>query len=193
MLSKEERITNRKQLKEWIGYERQKYPCNFAKQLFKIGENAILLNHQKLLRKTEYCLNSNKKLRYVFLKFRLLKLQNRYALHIPLNCCGKGLKIMHLGPVLINNRATIGKDCSIHMNSAIVAGGTSDGVPTLGDHVVVGYGACILGEIKIADNVAVGANAVVNKDCVENGVTLAGVPARIISKKGSTAWNKTRI
>lgn len=38
---------------------------------------------------------------------------------------------MHLGPILINGRATIGKDCTFHVNTAVVAGGTNDDLPTL--------------------------------------------------------------
>ena len=49
----------------------------------------------------------------------------------------------------------------------------------------IGPGAKIFGPIKIANNVAIGANAVVNKDCLEDNATLAGVPARVVSHKGS--------
>ena len=190
MLKPEDRINNKKELKEWIKYERTKYPCGTLKRLAGIGELAILSRHQELLRKTEYYLNSKKKVRFVLSKLKLSQIQNKYALHIPLNCCGKGLKIVHLGPILMNSRVTVGKDCSFHMNSAVVAGGTGDGVPTLGNHVIVGYGACILGEVTIADYVAIGANAVVNKDCIEENVAIAGVPAKIVSRNGSLEWNK---
>lgn len=192
MLNQEDRITNRQDLQEWLKYERAKYPCGFVKRFLTIGETAVLLKHQKLLRKTEYYLNTNKKLRFIISKFKLTRLQTKYELHVPLNCCGKGLKIVHLGPVLINNRSTVGRDCSFHMNSALVAGGTNDGVPTLGDRVIVGYGACVLGSVKIANYVAIGANAVVNKDCLEENVAIAGVPAKIISRNGSLEWNKNR-
>lgn len=50
----------------------------------------------------------------------------------------------------------------------------------------IGPGAKLFGKIHIGDNVAIGANAVVNKD-VPSNVTVAGVPAKIISNKGSKA------
>jgi serine O-acetyltransferase len=55
--------------------------------------------------------------------------------------------------------------------------------PTLGNHVVVGAGAKILGGIKIGDNVKIGANSVVLKSVPPNS-TVIGVPARIIKTEG---------
>jgi len=54
----------------------------------------------------------------------------------------------------------------------------------IGDNVYIGPGAKIFGAITIGDGVAIGANAVVHHD-VSSGVTVGGVPARVISKKGS--------
>ena len=193
MLKPENRINSKKELKEWIEYERKKYPCGKMKRLLGLGENAILSRHQERLRKTEYYFNANKKIRFLFSKLVLAKIQTKYSLHVPLNCCGKGLRIVHLGPILMNSNVTVGRDCKFHMNVALVAGGTNDGVPVLGDRVVVGYGAVVLGDIYVADDVAVGANAVVNKNCMEQSVTVAGVPAKIISRNGSGAWGKHTI
>ena len=190
MLAQEERIQNKKQLKEWLDYELKFYPCDFLRRFFRIGENALLYKHQVLLRKSEYYQNSGKKIAKIIAKYRLLKIQNRYALHIAPNCCAKGLRIMHLGPILMNNRVTVGENCTLHMNTALVAGGTNDDVPTLGRNVIVGYGACVLGGVTVADYVAIGANAVVNKDCLEPHVAIAGVPAKKISNNGTREWNK---
>lgn len=49
----------------------------------------------------------------------------------------------------------------------------------------IGPGAKIFGDIFIADNIAIGANAVVNKSFYESNITIAGVPAKKISNKGS--------
>ena len=111
-------------------------------------------------------------------------------LHIPLNVFGRGLKVMHLGPILVNSRCHVGEDCSLHINTSLVAGGTNDDVPVLGNHVVVGVGAVIVGGVHIADYTAIGANAVVNKDVQEENTCVAGVPARKISNNGSREWNK---
>ena len=61
MLKPENRINSKKELKEWIEYERKKYPCGKMKRLLGLGENAILSRHQERLRKTEYYFNANKK------------------------------------------------------------------------------------------------------------------------------------
>lgn len=95
-----------------------------------------------------------------------------------------------MGSILINDRASIGKDASLHINTAIVAGGTDHNAPQIGNGVVVGVGAVILGDITVADRTAIGANAVVNKSVAEEDVTVAGVPARIIGHGGSSAWNR---
>ena len=110
-------------------------------------------------------------------------MQNRYSLQIPINMCGKGLRIMHVGPVLINGRATIGENCSIHMNTAIIAGGVDDGVPNIGDNVVIGVGAVVIGNVDIGDHITIGANAVVTKNFSEDQATVAGVPAHILHQK----------
>lgn len=62
--------------------------------------------------------------------------------------------------------------------------GENGKAPTIGDNCFIGPGAKLFGDIKIGDNVAIGANAVVNKDFGDN-VTIAGVPAKVESKKGT--------
>lgn len=52
--------------------------------------------------------------------------------------------------------------------------------PTIGNNVMIGAGAKILGPITIANNVKIGAGAVVLKECLEENVTLVGVPARVV-------------
>ena len=49
----------------------------------------------------------------------------------------------------------------------------------------IGVGVVIIGDVEIADNIVIGANAVVNKSFLEPGITIAGVPARKISDKSS--------
>ena len=162
------------------------------REIIPISEADILRKHQVILRKTEYYMNTGHKLMACIYKVRLNRIQNRYALHIPTNTCGKGLKIMHVGPVLINGNATVGKDCVFHINTALVAGGTNDGVPYLEDGVIVGIGAVLMGNIQVRRNVAIGANAVVNKSVDEENIAVAGVPAKKVSNGGRLNWNKKK-
>ena len=188
MVKKENRINSKKELKEWIEYEKLKKKS--IRDFIPMGEAYILRKHQLLLRKTEYYLNTKKIIRAMIYRMRLSVIQNKYSLHIPPNTCGKGLKIMHIGPILLNGRAIVGENCVFHINTALVAGGNNDDTPVLGNNVVLGIGSVVVGGIRIADNVAVGANAVVNKDVVESDITVAGVPAKKISDKGRSEWGK---
>ena len=80
--------------------------------------------------------------------------------------------------IVIHHRAVIGMDCDI--GQGVTIGGRSgyNNVPTLGDHIVVGAGAKILGPVRIGDYAVIGANAVVIHDVPAHAV-VAGVPARI--------------
>ena len=55
--------------------------------------------------------------------------------------------------------------------------------PILGDNVYIGPGAKLFGKITIADNISIGANAVVTKSFEQENISIAGVPAKIISEK----------
>ena len=125
-----------------------------------------------------------------FFRLRLRKIQRRNSMYVPINCCGKGIHVMHLGPLLLNSHVTIGENCIFHMNTGVVAGGRDNGVPTLGNGVAVGMGAIILGGVTVADNVAIGANSVVNRDVTESNIAVAGAPAKKISDNGSVTWGR---
>ena len=188
MLAVEKRIKTKQQLKQWLELELKTYPKGIRQLL--PTEAAILRKHQILLRKTEYYTNVGNKLFAFIYRNRLSRIQNLYGMHIPINVCDKGLRIMHIGPVSVNQGATVGQNCSFHINTAVVAGGTNNDVPIIGDNVVIGVGAVVLGGVKIANGTAIGANAVVNKDVVEENIAVAGVPAKKISNNGKLTWNK---
>jgi len=94
---------------------------------------------------------------------------------------GEGLFIDHGMGVVIGETAEVGDDCTIYQG--VTLGGTSlarkKRHPTLGNRVVVGAGAKILGPIVVGDGAKIGSNAVVVKE-VPEGATAIGIPARII-------------
>ena len=96
---------------------------------------------------------------------------------------GRRLFIDHGMGIVIGETATIGNDCTIY--HGVTLGGTGKDKkkrhPDLGDNVLVGCGAKILGPIKIGDNVKIGANSVVLKDVQEN-TTIVGIPGKEILK-----------
>lgn len=183
MLSEDKRIKTKADLKEWLAVETELYSIKNIRQwisyMLQVSERTILRKHIILLRKTEYYRNSGHKLMAALYYARLMKIQNRYGLHYPANCFGKGLRVMHVGPVIYNGDVTVGENCHVHTFSSCVDSGNGD-VPTIGDNVVIGIGAKIVGGVTIADNISIGAGAVVTKDFLEPGITIAGVPARKI-------------
>ena len=96
---------------------------------------------------------------------------------------GRRLFIDHGMGIVIGETATIGNDCTIY--HGVTLGGTGkDKIkrhPDIGNNVMIGCGAKILGPIKIGNDVKIGANAVVLKDVPDN-CTLVGVPAIIVKK-----------
>lgn len=116
----------------------------------------------------------------------------RLSFSIPPNVFGPGLAIVHYGTIVVNGGAKVGKNCRIHVGVNIGASGglslpgtSVSRAPRLGDNVYIAPGAKIYGPIEIADGCVIGANAVVNKSFNEQGVTIAGVPARVIAKRSS--------
>ncbi len=105
---------------------------------------------------------------------------------------GRRFFIDHGMGVVIGETAEIGDDCTLY--HGVTLGGTSWNKgkrhPTLGNNVVVGAGAKVLGPLTLGDGARVGSNAVVVKD-VEAGKTVVGVPGRLVSKV-STETDKKR-
>lgn len=98
---------------------------------------------------------------------------------------GRRLFIDHGMGVVIGETAVLGDNITLFQGVTLGGTGKEKGKrhPTLGNNVVVGAGAKVLGNITIGDNVAIGANAVVIKDAPSNS-TVVGVPGRIIKQEG---------
>ncbi len=146
----------------------------------------VIWKYEILLRKCEYYNNCHPKspLSY-FYKFKRYKLGLRCNFTIPLNSCGKGLCIAHIGPIVISDFSRIGENCRIHIDVNIGADARNGKLaPIIGNNVYIAPGVKIFGEVFIADNIAIGANAVVNKSFEEQGISIAGVPAKKINSKG---------
>lgn len=111
---------------------------------------------------------------------------------VPLNCFGPGLSIAHYGTITIGN-AKVGRNCRLQEGVNIGSTGGSKKAATIGDNVFIGTGAKIIGDISIANNCVIGANSVVVKSINENGITVAGVPAKKISENDSKTFIDDRL
>ncbi len=98
---------------------------------------------------------------------------------------GPGFFIDHGMGVVIGETTEIGENVTLYQGVTLGGTGNECGKrhPTLGDHVVVGAGAKILGNIKIGSHVKVGAGSVV-VHAVPDNCTVVGVPAEIVRKEG---------
>lgn len=121
---------------------------------------------------------------------RLLALFARWLTGIeihPAARIGRRFFIDHGMGVVIGETAEIGDDCTLY--HGVTLGGTSwekgKRHPTLGNDVVVGAGAKVLGPIHLGEGVRIGSNAVVVKD-VAPGNTVVGIPGRVVQKKTQT-------
>ena len=98
---------------------------------------------------------------------------------------GKGLFIDHGTGVVIGETAEIGDNCTLYQG--VTLGGTGKDVgkrhPTLGDNVMVGAGAKVLGPLNIGSGSKIASNAVVLKDIPENS-TAVGIPAQVVRREG---------
>lgn len=98
---------------------------------------------------------------------------------------GRRLVIDHGMGIVIGETAEIGDDCLIY--HGVTLGGTGKDVgkrhPTIGNNVLIGTGAKVLGPIKVGDNSRIAANSVVLKEIPEDS-TAVGIPARVVKIAG---------
>lgn len=134
----------------------------------------------------------NKKHRYIKLFSPFLTIAQKIieiltGIQIPFSAkIGKGFYIGHFGNIIIGSKVVIGEYCNISQGVTVGQAGRGGKQlsPVIGNRVYMGPGAKIFGGIKIEDNVAIGANAVVSRDLPENAVAV-GVPAQIVSFNSS--------
>lgn len=121
----------------------------------------------------------------IIIKLYYKHLEYKYGISLPVNTTiGGGLCIKHFSCIVFSPKCIIGEDFTIHQGVTIgkVHHGRNEGYPTIGNNVVAYAGCKILGNIKIGNNVEIGANSVVTHDVPDNAI-VAGVPARILRIK----------
>jgi putative colanic acid biosynthesis acetyltransferase WcaB len=150
----------------------------------------------------DFKFNNNIKSKFILLSFRLCQvlIKNKFLAFIffpillfhriiiewfmgtelnwNLKVNGK-LKLFHGQGLIINPNTIFGDGCTVRCNTVIGNNGKDKNAPVLGKNVDIGVNCCIIGNIKIGDNVIIGAGTVITKDIPSN-VVVVGNPAKII-------------
>ena len=183
-------IESRQELNEYLKADlAQAYvPNNVIKRwLYTIhgNEHCNAYKYVRLLRYTEYYLNTNRIILYHICRLKLSRLGLKLNIRIGLNMAGKGLYIMHLagGGGCIVNCHSMGDNCCLQSGVVIGNVGDQDHRPIIGNNVVFGLGCKVYGKIKIGDNVTILPNSVVTHDIPSNSI-VGGIPAKPIKSKG---------
>lgn len=141
-----------------------------------------------LLRKGEYHFNNKDrslwhKIMYMLTWYRCRKIQKQFCSEINPNVFDKGLVIWHAERIITNTQARVGKFCSI--SSGVVIAQSHDESPVIGDFVELMIDSKVLGGVRVADHVRIGANTMVIKNIDEPNTTWGGSPAKKINDKGT--------
>ncbi|MBD5449674.1 MAG: serine acetyltransferase [Lachnospiraceae bacterium] len=163
-----------------LNRQRDRHPRLFGDEIWKF---------EILLRKVEYDINCRSGLMALVVgryhKFKFHRLSVRLGFTIPPNVFREGLSIPHYGTIVVHGNVKAGRNCRLQEGVTIGATDGSHEAAVIGDNCYFGSGAKVIGAVTIADDVVVGAGAVVTKDITEAGTTWAGVPARKISDNDS--------
>ncbi len=124
----------------------------------------------------------------MFTLARMISQSSRFFTGIEIHpgaTIGKGFFIDHGMGVVIGETAVIGDNCLIYQGVTLGGTGKDKGKrhPTLGNNVMVGSGAKVLGPFTVGNNVKIAANAVV-LDAIPDNCTAVGIPARIVRRDG---------
>ncbi|MDO5560690.1 MAG: serine O-acetyltransferase EpsC [Oscillospiraceae bacterium] len=171
-----------KQLRADIASVKERDPA--ARSSFEIWLTYSGLHAVRSYRFSHWCYK-----RKLFTMARIISQMSRFFTGIEIHpgaTIGKGLFIDHGMGVVIGETAEIGDNCLIYQGVTLGGTGKDKGKrhPTLGNNVMVGAGAKVLGPFKVGDNVKIAANAVVLEEIPPNS-TAVGVPARIIRRDGT--------
>lgn len=143
------------------------------------GHNFFLV---RLYRRGNWCYRHGIKLIPELIKKKMLR---KYSCELsPYATIGRGLRIHHSVGIVIGHEVVIGNNFEIFQNVTIGSNRKEKNgryMPIIGDNVMIGSGAVVVGAITIGDNVRIGANAYVDKDVPDNALVIGG-SAKILVK-----------
>lgn len=181
-------LDTKKKLKECLKDEKKYYisgKSNYDKFVEWVTRDPCvrIWKYQKALRYAEYYSfqkGLKKLLFYTLVRRRKNKLGVGLGIEISEKSFQEGLIIYHTGNIVVNGYSRIGRNCRLHGDNCIGNDGITEDTPRIGDRVDIGVGAKVIGNVQIADDIVIGAGAVVNRSFLNPGMVIAGVPAREI-------------
>jgi len=143
--------------------------------------------HAILMHRVAHCLHVKMEIPVIP---RFLSVINRFITGVEIHpgaSIGRGFFIDHGSGVVIGETAEIGDNCVFF--HGVTLGGTGHHLdkrhPTIGNGVLIGANATLLGPIKVGDDARIGATAVVINRDVPPGCTVVGAPGRIVKRRGA--------
>lgn len=194
-------IYTAEELKDFVAYEKKLYQdtkrvnniVSFVckdytwmiwKYMVALRHSEFHLNNSSVKKRKKNGLTLFHDICFLYWRRKKNRLGRVLGIEIFENCFEKGLKIHHCtGGIVVNGYARIGRDCQLHGNNCIGNIYTNDRVPHIGNNVDIGYGASVIGDITLGNNVAIAAGAIVNKSYPKDGLVLGGIPATILKSK----------
>jgi len=185
--------TLRNRLKECLAYEKEIYsdymfPTKRRYIISRIRYESPrrILQYLQYSRKTDYYSAARSytksplvRAMYFYYITKKNKLGEQLGFEMTTKNIGKGLLMYHYN-VVINGSSIIGENCHLHGDNCIGNSGLVNECPVIGDNVSLGVGAKVIGNVKIANNIKIGAGAVVVHSFFEEGITIGGIPAKRI-------------
>lgn len=128
-----------------------------------------------------------RKMTYLYTRMRFESVSRRFGFTIPLGVFAPGLSIAHLGTIVVNRDARVGRRCRLH--PGVTIGATRGQSPIIGDDVFLAPGCGVYGAITIGNRVHVGPGVIVTTDVPDDTVLFA--PRPVQRPRGHPTWYET--
>ena len=178
-----------KELKELIFSDLYRYGVKNEKKLSVLARHELYgYRYTRVLRKTKFYRDNNKKIRFVINRLKLLYYSEKFGYSIPYETnVGKGLYLGHLGSIVVNYKAQLGNNVNLAQGVTIGLSnsGKKQGVPVIGDNVWIGANATVVGGITIGEDVMIAPNTFVNFDVPAHSIVVSE-KANIIGRDSAT-------
>jgi serine O-acetyltransferase len=149
--------------------------ARYERPLFPLLLQMPQYRWQVRLRLTEWWCNTIGGPVGLLLRWRLQVKGHKLGYSIAVNRIGPGLRLPHVGVIVINGEAVVGNNCQLLQG--VTLAGNEAGAPTIGNEVFVGPNVTVVGDIEVGDGAQLVAGAVVTRS-VPAGEIWGGVPAR---------------